>query len=147
MSLVKHLGTVDEIISIETHLKGDFSLIRPSLFIYRFFWHDLQKGSGSIIGSISSQTLVLSPSNNDFVDLWPNLWCNNSKAILFLGGNFLVFEISFIYPKNACFLCAICGNVTESYSFSPKYILQNSLWNKQVCSKFINEIIENNLYH
>ena len=65
-------------------------------------------------------------------------WCNNSKEIFFLDG---------ISPKNACFLCAFCGNVTAFFSFVPKYTVQNPLWNKQVCPKFINVIIENNLLH
>ena len=61
-----------------------------------------------------------------------------------LDGNFFVFDISFISPKDACFFCAICGNVTAFFSFAQNYTVQNNLWNKQVCPKFINVIIENN---
>ena len=110
-------------------------------------WHDVQKGSGSILISISSQTLSLSPSNNDLVDMWPNLWCNSSKAIFCLDGNFSVFDISFISPKNVCLLCALCCNITEFFSFSPKFTVQNPLWNKQVCLKLIIVMIEITLLH
>ena len=102
----------------------------------------MQKGSVSILNSISYQTLSVSPANNDMVDLWHNLWCNNSRVIFFLYGNFFVFEISLVFPKNACFLCALCGNVPALFSFAHEYTVQNPLWNKQVCPKFINAMIE-----
>ena len=70
-----------------------------------------------------------------------------SKSIFFLDGNFFVFHISFISPQNACFLCTLCGKVTELFSFAPNYNVQNLFWNKQVCPEFINVIIENNLLH
>ena len=71
MSLVKLLGAVDVIISIKTHLKDPFGssgiLDLAFLFIEEIL-HDVQKGSGSILSSISSQTLAVSPANNDLVD-------------------------------------------------------------------------------
>ena len=70
MSLVKLLGAVDGIISIKTHLKGASGLsgnLDPVIL------HYVQKGSGSIHGSTSSQILAVSPAINDLVDLLPNL--------------------------------------------------------------------------
>ena len=81
------------------------------------------------------------------MDLWPNIWCNNSKSTLFLDGNLFVFYISFISPKNACFFCALYGNVTTFFSLVPKYTVQNPFQNKLVCPKLINVLIENNLSH
>ena len=102
MSLVKRFGAVGGTMSIKTHLKGTFGF---SGFLYLVFffieeiWHDVQKGSGYILRSISSQTLSVSPANNDMADLWPNLWCNNYKAIFFLDGKIFVFGI-FLSPQN-----------------------------------------------
>ena len=107
----------------------------------------MQKGSGYIQISISSQTLSVSPSKNDLVDLWPKFWCNNSRATFFLGANFFVFDISSIPPQNACFLSALCDNVTEFFYFAPKNTVQNSFCNKQVCPKFINVLIETIISH
>ena len=150
MSLVKLLGAVDGIISIKNHLKGAFGFNRFLDLAFLFIediWHFVQEGSGSILGYTYSQTLELSPSDNYLVYLWPNLWCNNSKSIFFLAGNFFVLETSFISLKNECFPCAICGNVTAFFSFALNYTVQNPFWNKQVCPKFINVMIENNLSH
>ena len=76
MSLVRLLGAVDGIISIKTHLKGAFgfngSLDLAFLFIEEIL-HEVPKGSESIFSSTSSQTLAVSPANNDLVDLCPNL--------------------------------------------------------------------------
>ena len=76
MSLVRLLGAVDGIISIKTHLKGAFgfngSLDLAFLFIEENL-HEVQKGSGYIFSSASSQTLAVSPSTNDLVDLCHNL--------------------------------------------------------------------------
>ena len=135
MSLVKCFDAVDGIISIKTHLKGAFGvcgfLDLAFLFIEEI-WHDLQIESGYILSSLSYQTLTVSPANNDMVDLWPNIWCNNCSAIFFLDGNFFFFDISLNFPKIACFLFALCGNVTEFFCFAPKYAVQNLLWNKKV---------------
>ena len=120
---------------------------RPSLFVHGRNMEWCEKVSGSILSSIYSQTLAVSPAINDLMDLCPNIWCKNSKAIFFLDSNFFVFEICFIYPQNACFLCALCGKVTTFLSLSPKYTVQNTLWNKQVCPKLINVIMENYLLH
>ena len=57
------------------------------------------------------------------------------------------FEFSMIFPRNACFLCALCGNVTKFFSFAQKYTVQNPLRERQLCPEFINVIIENNLSH
>ena len=144
MSLLKSFGSVDGIMSIKTHQKGAFGLsglLDLAFLFMEEIWHDVQKRSGYILSSISSQSLAVSPYNNYMVDLWPNLWCNNSKEIFFLDGNFFVFDISFISPKNACFRCVICGNVTTFLSFAPNYTMQHPWWNKQVCPKFITLLI------
>ena len=76
MSLVKLLGAVDGTISIKTHLKGAFELSGILDLAFLFIGeicHDVQKGYGSILSSTSSQTLAVSPANNDLVDLCPNL--------------------------------------------------------------------------
>ena len=76
MSLVRLLGAVDGIISIKTHLKGAFGysgiLDLAFLFIEEIL-HEVQKGSGYILSSKSSQTLAVSPAKNDLVDVCPNL--------------------------------------------------------------------------
>ena len=134
----------------KTHLKGAFSfsgILNPAFLFMEEIWHDVKKGSGSILSPISSQSLEVSPANNDMVDLWPYLWCNNSKAILFLDVNLFVFDISFISPKNEYFLCALCGKVTKFLFLAPKSTMQNHFWNKQVCTEFINVKMENNLSH
>ena len=107
-------------------------------------WHDVQKRSVSILSSTSSQTLALFPANNDLVDMFPNLWCSNSKAFLFPAGNLFFFDFSMIFPRKACYLCALCGSVTALFSSAPKYTVQNPLWKRQVCPEFINVIFENN---
>ena len=83
-------------------------------------WHDVQKGSGFILSSISWQIFALSPDINDLVYLCPNLWCNNSKAAFFLGAIFLDLGICFIFTKNVCFLFVLCGKVTAFFSLSSK---------------------------
>ena len=76
MSLVRLLGAVYGIVSIKTHLKSAFGfsgiLDLPFLFIEEIL-HEVQKGSGSILSSTSSQTLAVSPDINDLVYLCPNL--------------------------------------------------------------------------
>ena len=52
-----------------------------------------------------------------------------------------------IFPINTCFICAICGNVTAFFSFSPKHTVQNPFWKRQLCHEFINLMIENNPSH
>ena len=84
------------------------------------------------------QIFAVSPPINNLVDL-----CNNSKVTFFLGDIFFDLEISFIYPKNACLLCAICGKVTAFFPLSPNHTVQSTFLNKQVCPRFINIIIEN----
>ena len=81
------------------------------------------------------------------VGLCPNIWCNNPKAIIFLGANIFDIEICFIIPKNVFFRCALCVKVTAFFSLSPNYIVQNPFLNKQICPKFIYLIIENKLTH
>ena len=63
---------VDRIISIKTHVKGafGFSGILDLVFLFiEEILHDFQKGSGSILSSISTQILAVSPSKNDLWDL------------------------------------------------------------------------------
>ena len=76
MLLVRLLGAVDGIILIKTHLKGTlgFSGILDLAFLFmEEILHELQKGFGLILSSKSSQTLAVSPANNDLVDLCPNI--------------------------------------------------------------------------
>ena len=76
MSLVKLLGAVDGTVSIKTLLNGAFGLsgILDLAFLFiEEISYDAQKGSGSILSFTSSQTLEVSPSNNDLVDLCPNI--------------------------------------------------------------------------
>ena len=76
MSLVRLLGVVDGIISIKNHLKGAFGfngILDPALLFIEYILHEVQKGSGSILSYTSSQTLAVSSSINDMVDLCPNL--------------------------------------------------------------------------
>ena len=96
--------------------------------------HDVQKGPGFILISISLQTLTVYPANNDMANLCPNLWQNNPKSTFFLGADFLDFDIYLFSPKNACSLCALYGKVTEFFSFPPKYTVQTPVKNKQVCT-------------
>ena len=138
------MGVVDGIIIIFKPLKGSFgfSWILDLAFLFiEDIWHDEKKGSESILSSVSSKTLTVSQADNDLVDLWPNLWCNNSREIFFLAGDFFVFDVSLISPNNSCFLGALCGNVTAFLSLDYKYIVQNLFCNKQVCPEFINVMI------
>ena len=76
MSLVRLLGAVDGIISIKTHLKGAFGfsgILELAFLFIEDIWHDMQKGSGSILISTSSHTLAVSPAMNYLVDMCPNL--------------------------------------------------------------------------
>ena len=110
--VVKLLDDFDGTISIKTHLKVNLGFnqnLDPAFLFIEENWHDVQKGSEYILSLISSQTLSVPQANNDLVDLWTNIWCNNSIAIFFPDGNFFVFDISLISPLNACFLCALCG--------------------------------------
>ena len=60
---------------------------------------------------------------------------------------FFFFDISLIFPRNACFLCALCGNATAFFFSAPKYTVKNPLWKIQLCPEFINVMIENNQSH
>ena len=99
----------------------------------------MQKGSEYILSLISSQTLSLYPAINDMVDLCPNLWCNNYKTIFFLDDNLFA-----LFPPKLYYLCALYGKLTVFFSSDPNYTVQNPLRNKQVCTKLINVIMENN---
>ena len=76
MSIVKLLGAFDGIISIKTHLKGDFGssgILNIAFLLIEEIFHDVKKGYGYNLSSLSYQKLVVSPANNDLVDLWPSL--------------------------------------------------------------------------
>ena len=105
----------------------------------------MPKWYGYILSSTSSHTLAVSPAFNDMVDLCPNLWCNNPKAIFFLAGYF--FDFSMIFPGKSCFLTVLCSNVTALSYFAPKYTVQNPLRKRHICPAFINVMMENNLSH
>ena len=68
------------------------------------------------------------------------------KQILF-GNFFCDLDFSFIFTKNTCFLCTICSNVTVFCSFTLKETVQNTLQKREVCTKFIITIMENNQLH
>ena len=74
-----------------------------------------------------------------------------TKTILLLTGpiesNRFDFDICFISPQKACLLCALCGKATTSSPCHQSKPVKNPFLNKQVCTKFINLIIENNLSH
>ena len=119
------LGAVDENIPIKTHLKGAFGfsgiLDLAFLFIEAIF-HEVQKGSGSILSYTYSQTLAVSPAINDWLDLCPNISCKNSEAIFFLAVFFFDFSIfslkkRFFSPQYAVMLL----------HYTPKYTVQNPL--------------------
>ena len=72
MPLVKFLGAVDGIISIRTNLKGTLGFsgfLDPAFLFIEEIRLDVPKGSGYILGYISSQKLAVSPANNDLVDM------------------------------------------------------------------------------
>ena len=114
MSFVKILEHISGMISMDTHLKGYLGY--RGFFDLRFLFiveilNDVHNGSVSTLSSTCCQNIAVSPSSGDIVDMWPNIWCNNSRETLFLGIWFVDFYFSFVFT-NACFLCAMCGNVT-----------------------------------
>ena len=60
---------------------------------------------------------------------------------------FCNFGFSFVFTKNACFLCAMCGNTTAFYSISLEKIVQKTLWKIHLCCQFINLLMGNNWPH
>ena len=150
MSFVKPFEDIAGMMSMNTNLQGVLGF-RVVFDIYSLFivdiWNDVQKGSGSIMISMSFQKVSAYPASSDLVDLCTNIWCNHSKETLFLWIFFYDFDCFFIFTKNACFLCAMYGNVTVLCSLSLKKNAQNHLWKSQVCPKFNNIIIENSRSH
>ena len=72
MALIKTFGAIDGIISIKTRLKGTFgfsTFLDLAFLFMEEIWRNVQKGYGSILSSISSKKLVLSPANSYLVDL------------------------------------------------------------------------------
>ena len=65
----------------------------------------------------------------------------------FLKDFFCDFDLYFVFTKNACFLCVMCSNVTALCSLSLKKTMQDPILNRQVCTEFINVIMENNWLH
>ena len=49
------------------------------------------------------------------------------KKFSFLLVIFFFFDFSMIFPRNACFLCALCGNVAALFSFAQKYTVKKPL--------------------
>ena len=45
----------------------------------------------------------------------------------FIAGYLFFFDTSWIFPVKACFLCALCNNVTALSFYAPKYTVQNPL--------------------
>ena len=91
-------------------------------------WHDIQNGSGSTLISMSCQKLAVSMASSVLVDLCPNIWCNHPKETFFLGIFLCDFDIPFVFTKNACFICVMCGNVAAFCLLSLKKTVQKLLW-------------------
>ena len=150
MYFIKSLEYVAVMMSMDTHLKVvlDFGVVFYLYFLLIVkIWHDVQNGAGSTLISMSCQQFSVSPASINLVDLCPNIWCNNSKKKVFLGICFCDFHFSFIFTKNAFFLCALCVNVTALCSLSLKKTVQNPLLKRKLCPEFINVIMENNWLH
>ena len=86
--------------------------LRPRILLIIEIWHYLQKCLISTLSSIYCQTFAVYPSSSDIVDMYPNLWFDNSREIFFLGVCFYSLTVFFVFTKNACFLCAICVRVS-----------------------------------
>ena len=150
MSLDKFLEDVASMMSMNTHLNGvlDFRGIFDLGFLCIVeIWYYVKNRLGSTLSWMYCQTYSVSPPSSDLVDLCLNIWWNNTKETFFLGICFCDFEFSFIFTKNACFLCALYDIVTEFFSLSLKKTMQSLLWRRQVCPKFINATMENNWSH
>ena len=131
-------------LSMNTYFKGvlGFSGVFDLGFLLIFYiWHDVQKGSGSTLRSISFQTFTVSPSRRF---PFSNILCNNSRSISFLG---FYFDSSFVFTNNACFLCALCSNFTALCWLSINKNMQKPSWKRHICTEFINLIIEKNQPH
>ena len=83
------------------------------------------------------------------VTLWTFYLC--SEAIfpkkLNFKDFFCDFNFSFVFTKNACFLCALYSNVTVFCPLSLKKTEKKILWKRQCYTNLINEIVENNQSH
>ena len=130
VSFVKLLEDMAGMISMNTHLKSVLGF-RAVFDLYFLFivdiWHNVNKGSVSTLMSMSCQNVSVSPTSSELLDLCPNLWCNNSKETLFLGICFCDFDFYFIFTKNACFICALCGNVIAFCSLSLDKTVKSTL--------------------
>ena len=116
----------------KTHLKGAFGSngFWARLFIHWIYLTLCAKGVWiypklNILSKVSVYIAI-----NYLVDLFPNLWCNNSKATLFLGYIFFNLVFYFVFTKNSRFLCAPCGRVTTFSLLLTKYTMQKPFWNK-----------------
>ena len=142
------MGGFAGIDSIKTHLKRSYGIngvLDIDFLLMEDIWHDVKKGSGYIIISISCQTFAVSPAINYLVDMCTNLWCNNYKTKL--GATFLGLIFSFLFTKIACLLCTLCEKIANFLFLLLNYNVQKLLWNKQVCPKWNNVKIKNNLSH
>ena len=132
MSLVKILDAIDGIIFIKTHLKGVFGLsgiLELAFLFIENIWHYVQKGSGYILSSTSSQKLAVSPSNNDLLDLCPNIYVIILKQFSFLlvisfsltsPWFFLEMHASFVHcVANYCIIL-LCSEVYSAKPFMKK---------------------------
>ena len=107
----------------KTHLRGVLRCIGNLDLCFLLsveIWHDVQKGLRSTLSSISFQTFVVYPVNSNMVDLCTNLWCNNYREIIYSIVWFCNLYLFFVFTKNACFLCELCGRVTVFCFLSPK---------------------------
>ena len=127
------------IITMNTNLKdvlGFIGVFYLGVLLIIEISHDVHKESVYTLGSMYRQKITVSPASNDLVDLCPNLRCNNLRENFFLGICFCDFDFSFVFTKNACFLCALCSNITTFCSLALNKTIQNYLWKRQICTKF-----------
>ena len=150
MSFVEILEDMSVMMSMNTHLKvvlGFRGLFNIDFLFIVDILHDVQKGSGSTLSSMSFQIFSVSPARIYLVNMCPNLWCNHSKETFFLGICFCSFEFYFVFTKNACFCCELCINVTVFCLLSLNKTLKNPLWKSQLRPKLINVTTQNNQLH
>ena len=81
------------------------------------------------------------------VTLWTCVLILDAIFFLFFGICFCDYDFSFVFTKNVCFRCALCGNVTLFYQLSLNKTVQNPSWKRKVCHEFINVMLDKNWLH
>ena len=128
VSFVKILKVVADMITMNTHLKcilGFTGCLWYRPFVD--FW-DLTRCAERVrtypdLNVLPKYAVYLSRSDLKYLCII--LRYNNSREIFLLGISFSFFHVSFIFTKNACFLCALCGNITVLCSLAPKETVKN----------------------